>query len=102
MTSHNPLPFNMALIQIFKEDLHYIQRAARRAKIPEEDFLHDVIEKHRYSGSQPVESGTKISTPAAAAGVTCPKETGEMDPETSCETCEHYQVCFNKIIGVLL
>ena len=102
MTIHDPTPFNMAMVMILKEDLHYIQRAARRAKKPESAFLHDVIEKHRYSGSQPVESGTKISTPAAAAGVTCPKETGEMDPETSCQTCKHYPVCFGKIMGALL
>lgn len=101
MSTHNPLPFDMALIQILKTDLHYIQRAARRANKTDTDFLHDIIEKHRRPGSQPKESGTKISTPAAAAGVTCPKETGEMDPETSCQTCKHYPICYSKIMGAL-
>ena len=44
-----------------------------------------------------MESGTKISTPAAAAGVTCPKETGEMDLKESCEGCKHFAVCFDAV-----
>jgi hypothetical protein len=47
---YNPTPYNMALIQILKEDLHYIQRAARRANKGEIAFLHEIIEKHRYPG----------------------------------------------------
>jgi len=102
MSIHNPIPHHIALLPILKEDLHYIQRAARRANIPDHDMIHDIIEKHRYPGKPGPESGTKISTPAAAAGVICPKETGEMDPETSCQTCKHYPVCFSKIMGSLL
>ena len=48
-----------------------------------------------------MESGTEINTPAAAAGVTCPKETGEMDPKESCEGCKHVAVCFDALIGAL-
>jgi hypothetical protein len=47
-------------------------------------------------------SGTKIRTHAEAAGVTCPKETGEMDQETSCRTCEHFLTCFGNIMSALL
>ena len=50
MSIHDPTPFNMAMIMILKEDLHYIQRAARRAKNTDTAFLHNIIEKHRYSG----------------------------------------------------
>ena len=47
---YNPIPYNMALITILKDDLHYIQRAARRANKGETAFLHEIIEKHRYPG----------------------------------------------------
>ena len=50
MTMHDPTPHNMALIQILKKDLHYIQRAARRANKGDTAFLHEIIEKHRYPG----------------------------------------------------
>lgn len=50
MTTHDPTPFNMALIKILKEDLHYIQRAARRANKGDTALLHDIIEKHRRPG----------------------------------------------------
>lgn len=102
MTTHNPLPYDMSLIQIKKEDLHYIQRAARRANKHQIDFLHDIIEKHRRPGEPGQESGTKIKTPAAAAGVICPKDTGEMDPDISCKECEHFQACYSSIMGALL
>ena len=50
MTIHDPLPHNMALTKILKEDLHYIQRAALRANKTDFATLHDIIEKHRYPG----------------------------------------------------
>jgi len=48
-----------------------------------------------------MESGTKINTPAAAAGVTCPKDTGEMDPEESCMNCKNFKACFNVVFEAL-
>jgi len=48
MTTHDPTPPNMALIQILKKDLHYIQRAARRAGVHDQDMLHIIVQNHRY------------------------------------------------------
>lgn len=45
------MPYNTALIMINKEDLHYVQRAARRNKQSEIEMLHQIIEKYRYPGS---------------------------------------------------
>lgn len=98
---YNPIPYNMALITILKDDLHYIQRAARREKATEADFLHAIIEKHRYPGGQILQYGTKIQTASRAAGVTCPKETGEMDPNLTCQACKHFINCYAAILDVL-
>ena len=49
MSTHNPTPYNMALTQILKEDLHYIQRAASRAKVNDQDLIHKIITNHRYT-----------------------------------------------------
>lgn len=57
MTTHDPTPHNMAMIMIYKEDLHYLQRAGRRAKKKEIDLLHDIIEKHRRPGAAAREEG---------------------------------------------
>lgn len=50
MTIHDPLPRDIALIKIKKDDLHYLQRSARRHNEREEETLHRVIENHRYPG----------------------------------------------------
>lgn len=50
MTTHDPLPYDIALIKIKKEDLHYLQRSARRNNEGEVETLHRVIENHRYPG----------------------------------------------------
>jgi len=44
---------------------------------------------------------TKISTPAQAAGVECPKDTGKMDPHTSCKECEHHNLCWTKVLEAM-
>jgi hypothetical protein len=56
---HDPTPYNMAMIMISKDDLHYLQRAGRRANKKEVDLLHDIIEKHRRPGSAASEGGRK-------------------------------------------
>jgi len=50
MTSHDPLPYNMVLCKMFKDDYHYLQRLANRINMNEEEALHIVIEKYRYPG----------------------------------------------------
>lgn len=45
---------------------------------------------------------TKVSEPHQAAGVKCPKKTGDMDEETSCKICHNYRKCMGAIWGVLL
>jgi len=45
--------------------------------------------------------GTKVQTVAQAAGVTCPKDTGEMDRNEPCSKCEHYHKCLGQISRVL-
>jgi len=50
MTTHDPTPHNMALIQILKEDMHYLRRTAKRHNERNEEALHRIIEKHRYPG----------------------------------------------------
>lgn len=50
MTRSDPLPFGVALVRIQKDDLHYLQRAARRGEEETEETLHFIIEKHRYPG----------------------------------------------------
>jgi len=59
MSIYDPTPPNMAMIIIYKEDLHYLQRAGRRAKKKEVDILHDIIEKHRRPGAAASEGGRK-------------------------------------------
>ena len=50
MTHSDPLPFGVTLTRISKEDLHYLQRSARRQDEEFEDVLHRIIQKHRYPG----------------------------------------------------
>lgn len=38
-------------------------------------------------------NGTIIQTPAQAAGVECPKRTGEMPWDADCRKCRHYDAC---------
>jgi len=52
MTRSNPLPFGITLCRIQKDDLHYLQRSARRNGEEFEDVLHRIIENHRYPGAQ--------------------------------------------------
>lgn len=59
MSIHDPTPYNMAMIMISKDDLHYLQRAGRRANKKETDLLHDIIEKHRRPGAIASEGGQK-------------------------------------------
>ena len=59
LTTHDPTPHNMAMIVIYKDDLHYLQRAGRRVKKKEIDLLHDIIEKHRRPGAAASEGGRK-------------------------------------------
>lgn len=47
-------------------------------------------------------AGTNISSLPAAAGVICPKDTGEMDNNASCKNCKHYPKCVAVLNGVLL
>jgi len=49
MLGHDPTPYNMKLTQILKEDLHYIQRAARRARTTDQGMIHKIITNHRYT-----------------------------------------------------
>jgi len=65
----------MAMIIIYKDDLHYLQRAGRRAKKKEVDLLHDIIEKHRRPGYAASEGGRK------AAGSTKDEDQGRTIPE---------------------
>jgi len=41
-----------------------------------------------------------IKSPSEAAGVTCPKETGEMKTE-DCHDCEHFSACMNALMEEL-
>lgn len=50
MTSHDPLPYNVALCRMFKDDYHYLQRLAGRINKNEEETLQTVIEKYRHPG----------------------------------------------------
>jgi len=45
--------------------------------------------------------GTKVQTPAQAAGVECLKKTGEMDESESCKECRYWSRCLSAIMGVL-
>jgi len=36
-----------------------------------------------------------------AAGVTCPKETGEMKTDADCLGCEHFGACMNALLKEL-
>ena len=50
MTSHDPLPYNVVLCRMLKDDYHYLQRLAGRINENEGQTLHTVIEKYRYPG----------------------------------------------------
>lgn len=43
----------------------------------------------------------EISTVPKKAGVTCPKETGEMDADRSCRLCQHYEKCYSAVLSAL-
>jgi hypothetical protein len=44
---------------------------------------------------------TNISTPSDLAKVKCPKRTGKMDKDTSCQKCEHYDKCYLAVFKAL-
>jgi len=41
--------------------------------------------------------GTKIKSIPEAAGVKCPKSTGEMDRKETCTKCDHYRKCLHQL-----
>jgi hypothetical protein len=41
--------------------------------------------------------GTKISDLPSTAGVKCPKKTGEMTENESCNDCKEYRACLNAL-----
>lgn len=43
-----------------------------------------------------------VETCWGAAGVECPKETGEMSVDDSCRHCRHWQVCYDKMMEAML
>lgn len=45
--------------------------------------------------------GTVISDVPTAAGVDCPKKTGEMSKDTPCRNCMNYIICLRAVAGVL-
>lgn len=45
--------------------------------------------------------GTKVTDAPGAAGVECPKKTGEMDESESCKECPYWSRCYSAIMGVL-
>jgi len=49
----NPMPFNLALIKIFKTDKQYVLRAAGRAGESEEETLSKIIYQYRYGTEKP-------------------------------------------------
>lgn len=42
--------------------------------------------------------GTTIVSVSKAAGVTCPKETGEMRDDDSCRVCDHFEKCYAVVV----
>lgn len=42
-----------------------------------------------------------IKSPSEAAGVICPKETGEMKTDADCRGCQHFSACWNALMGEL-
>lgn len=38
-------------------------------------------------------SGTKVIAASRAAGVTCPKDTGQLGKDEDCHCCEHWAAC---------
>lgn len=50
MSYSDPLPYGVTLTRIKKDDLHYLQRSARRQNEEFEEVLHRIIENHRYPG----------------------------------------------------
>ena len=45
--------------------------------------------------------GTQLSDASTAAGVECPKKTGEMSNDDSCMGCPHYAKCLKVIMEAL-
>lgn len=45
--------------------------------------------------------GTKIMDAPTAAGVVCPKKTGEMDESEPCRKCPYWSRCMDAIMGVM-
>ena len=43
----------------------------------------------------------RVRSVSDAAGVECPKKTGEMGEDESCEECEYFKRCWGKVMGVL-
>lgn len=42
-----------------------------------------------------------IKSPSGAAGVICPKETGEMKTDADCRGCQHFSACWNALMEEL-